>query len=168
MFWTEEYQEKPSERLLHTTHKTAKIFRKHRCENRWPYIKLLNKLLQCGKEVVVRMKDNCYFCSFLSRARGPQHQHMVWLLICCCHVITVRQSHNVSAHTWLACKLVAIRLIDMMVAGETQRSSSVIDKSMCIPALSGADPYMFIEQGCIIYIKIHHCMYVHVCTLNKI
>ena len=138
----------------------------NRCENRLPYIKLLNKLLQWGKEVVVCVKDNCYYCSFLSSVRGPKYKHMVWLLIWCCHVITVRWSHNVSAHTWLACKLVAIRLIDMMVAGETHRSSSVIDKSMCIPALSGADPYMFIEQGCIIYIKYTvACMYMYVCTL---
>ena len=126
----------------------------NRCENRWPYIKLLNKLLQWGKENVACMKGYCFAVSWVA-CEGLKH--MVWLLIWCWQV-TVRWSHNVSAHTWLACKLVAILLIDMMVAGETHRSSSVIDKSMCIPALSGADPYMFIEQGCIIYIKIHHCM----------
>ena len=54
---------------LHT--KLQRFFEKNRCENRCPYIKLLKKLLQLWKKVVVCMEENCIFYSFVCSVRGP-------------------------------------------------------------------------------------------------
>lgn len=53
--------------------------------------------------------------------------------------------------TGLCDRPVAILLIVMIVAGDTQMSRSLSVRSMCIPLPPGAEPWKSMEQGVIIY-----------------
>ena len=77
-----------------TTHKTAKTFLKKSLWKSLPTDKTVEKSLQLWQKIVVCMVDNCVFCIFMCRVRGPLEfleayvkpyqivEFVVWLYVC--------------------------------------------------------------------------------------